>query len=262
MATATLGGVVHEVAREGFDREAEVYERSRPSYPPDAVAWLVEHLGIAPGAVVLDLAAGTGKLTRLLLPTGASVVAVEPVPGMRRLLRRLLPGVPALAGTAEALPIRAACVDAACAAQAFHWFDADRAFAELRRVLRPGGRVGMLWNARDRSVDWVDRVWTVMDRVERRAPWRDHENWRDSALGERPGFGPLHRATFRHEQATTPEGVVERIRGVSHVAVLDPAEREDVLAEVRGILADHPDTQKRAELRIPYRVDCYWTAME
>lgn len=255
----TLAAVVHEVAQEGFDREAEVYERSRPSYPPEAVRWLVENVHIQPGAVVVDLAAGTGKLTRLLLPAGPSLVAVEPVLGMRRLLRRLLPSVPAVAGTAELLPFRASSIDAVCAAQAFHWFDADRAFAELARVLRPGGRVGLLWNARDRSVDWVDQVWTVMDRVERRAPWRDHENWRDSALGDRPGFGPLHRAAFRHEQPTTHEGVVERIRGVSHVAVLPPADRDVVLTEVREILAHHPATRDAGELQIPYRVDCYWT---
>jgi SAM-dependent methyltransferase len=251
--------VVHEVASRGFDQEAEVYERSRPSYPPELVAWLVEHLRLQPGALAVDLAAGTGKLTRLLLPTGASVIAVEPVLGMRQLLRRLLPAVPVVAGTAEAVPLRTSSADAVCVAQAFHWFDADRAFAELHRVLRPGGRVALFWNVRDRTVDWVDRVWTVMDRVERRAPWRDHENWSVSALGARPGFGPLHSATFHHEQPTTPEGVVDRIRGVSHVAVLPAPARNRILDEVRAIIADHPDSRGRQDLRIPYRVDCFWT---
>ncbi|MDQ3896356.1 MAG: methyltransferase domain-containing protein [Actinomycetota bacterium] len=249
---------VHEVARVGFGRDPEVYERSRPSYPPEAVAWLCEHLAIGPGATVVDLAAGTGKLTRLLVPAGAALVAVEPVEGMRRVLGEAVPGVPVVAGTAEALPLRTASVDAVCVAQAFHWFDADRAFAELARVLRPGGRVGLLWNARDRSVDWVDRAWAIMDRVEKKAPWRDHEHWRESALGDRPQFGELHAATFHHEHPTTPEGVVERIRGVSHVAVLPPDEQAAVLGEVRDLLARHPDTRGRDQLRIPYRVDCYW----
>jgi SAM-dependent methyltransferase len=253
-----MARVVHEVAQVGFGREAEVYERSRPSYPPDAVAWLLRHLEVRQGATVLDLAAGTGKLTRLLTPTGASVVAVEPVEGMHRVLRRVVPGVPIVAGNAEAMPFRAAAVDAVCVAQAFHWFDAERAFAEVARVLRPGGRVGIVWNARDRNVDWVDRTWAVMDRVERRAPWRDHENWRESAFGAPAGFGPPATATFRHEQSTTPEGVVERIRGVSHVAVLDHVEQEEVLAEVRALLASHPQTRDRDELRVPYRTDCYW----
>lgn len=250
--------MVHEVAETGFGREAEAYERSRPSYPPEVVVWLVDNLRITPGALVVDLAAGTGKMTRLLAPTGAQLLAVEPVEGMHQILRRLLPAVPVVSSTAEALPLRSGSIDAVCVAQAFHWFDADAAFTELARVLRPGGRVGIVWNARDRSVDWVDRTWAIMDQVERRAPWRDHEQWRDSALGARPGFGELHTATFRHEQPVTPEGVVDRIRGVSHVAVLPPPEREAVLDAVRQVLATHPQTRGRGELRIPYRVDCYW----
>lgn len=251
--------MVHEVALDGFGREAGTYERSRPSYPPDAVAWLVDRLRLRPGAVVADLAAGTGKLTRLLLPTGASVVGIEPVEGMRRLLHQMLPTVPIVAGTAELMPIRSSSLDAVCVAQAFHWFDADQAFAELARVLRPGGRVGLVWNARDRSADWVDSVWAIMDEVERRAPWRDHENWRDSAFGERRHFGPLESETFRHEQVTTPAGVVDRILGVSHVAVLPAPAQHQVLEKVRRVLDTHPDTRGRHELRIPYRVDCYWT---
>jgi SAM-dependent methyltransferase len=250
--------MVHEVAMRGFGREAEAYERSRPSYPPDAVAWLVHHLQVRPGAFVADLAAGTGKLTRLLLPTGAHVLAVEPVQGMYRLLHEMLPRVPIVAGTAEAMPILSSSLDAVCAAQAFHWFDAEKAFCELARVLRPGGRVGLVWNARDRAVDWVQRVWAIMDGVEREAPWRDHDNWRDSAFGERRDFGPLHSETFRHEHLTTPAGIVDRIRGVSHVAALPALEQNEVLENVRRLLDEHPDTRGRNELRVPYRVDCYW----
>lgn len=251
--------MVHHVARRGFGSEAAAYERSRPSYPPEAVAWLVEHLRIGPGSLVADLAAGTGKLTRLLVPTGAALVAVEPVDEMRAILHDLLPEVPVVAGTAEALPLRAAALDAVTVAQAFHWFDAEQAFAELARVVRPHGRVGMAWNARDRSVDWVDRVWAIMDGVERHAPWRDHDSWRESAFGPRPGFGPIHAETFFHEQETTAAGIVERIRGVSHVAVLPPAEQAEVLDRVRQVLADHPDTRDRGDLLVPYRVDCFWT---
>jgi SAM-dependent methyltransferase len=249
---------VHEVARVGFGREAETYERSRPSYPPEAVAWLSEHLALGPGTTVVDLAAGTGKLTALLVPSGARVVAVEPLEEMHRVLRRVVPDVPVVAGTAEALPFGAASLDAVAVGQAFHWFDADRALAELSRALRPGGRVGLVWNARDRSVDWVDRVWAIMDRVEKRAPWRDHDRW-ESVVGDRAGFGPVHAAAFRHEQSVTPEGVVDRMRGVSHIAVLPSDEQAVVLDEVRRVLAEHPQTRGREELRIPYRVDCYWT---
>jgi SAM-dependent methyltransferase len=248
---------IHGVAREGF-AGADRYEQARPGYPPASVSWLVEHLSLRPGAVVVDLAAGTGKLTRLLIPSGATLLAVEPVEEMRSLLARLCPTVPVVAGAAEHLPLRPGSVDAVTVAQAFHWFDADAAFAELHRVLRPGGRVGLIWNARDRRVSWVDRVWTVMDRVERRAPWRDHDRPDDAAFGERAGFGPLSRATFHHEQPVTPEGVLDRFRSVSHVAVLPAPQQEAVLADVRQILTTHPDTEGRDELLLPYRVDCLW----
>lgn len=249
---------VHDVAARGFDAGADAYERARPSYPPAAVDWIVEHCGIASGTTVCDLAAGTGKLTRLLEPTGVSLLAVEPVEGMSRHLRDALPGVPVLAGVAEAIPFAGESLDAVTVAQAFHWFDADPAFAELHRVLRPGGRVGLVWNARDRSVDWVDALWSIMDRVEKQAPWRDHENWRDSALGAREGFGELHTAEFHHEQILSREDVVERFASVSHVAVLPSDERAAVLDEVRQVLDFHPGTAGRTNLSIPYRVDAYW----
>ncbi|MDQ1381079.1 MAG: hypothetical protein QOJ71_1798, partial [Actinomycetota bacterium] len=208
---------------------------------------------------VVDLAAGTGKLTRLLAPTGADLFAVEPVPGMRETFRRLLPTVPLVAGTAEAMPFAAATFDAITVAQAWHWFDHERATAEMARVLTPGGRLGLVWNARDRSEPWVDEVWSIMDRVEKKAPWRDHENWRDSATKAMPGFGELHSAQFRHRQAITPDGVVQRVASVSHVAVLPEPEREEVLDEVRHLLATHPAVRGLETVEIPYRVDAFWT---
>jgi SAM-dependent methyltransferase len=249
---------IHEVAARGFDAGADVYERARPSYPPAAVAWLAEQLRIGPGTTVVDLAAGTGKLTRLLAPTGAMLLAVEPVDGMRAQLRVAQPEIPVTAATAEALPFRDATLDAVTVAQAFHWFDAERAFTELARVLRPGGRVGMIWNARDRQVDWVDQLWSIMDRVEKRAPWRDHDRWSDAALGARADFGPLQEATFHHEQPISADGIVERFASVSHVAVLPDAERGAVLDEIRAFLATNPETAGRDELALPYRVDAYW----
>ena len=250
--------MVHDVAAAGFNDPGD-YEAARPSYPPDAVAWFVENLHLAPGRRVADVAAGTGKLTRLLAPTvRAGLVGVEPVPGMRAAFRRLLPGVPLVAATAEAMPFRAGSLDAITVAQAWHWFDHDRATAEAARVLRSGGRLGLVWNARDRTEPWVDEVWSIMDRVEKHAPWRDHDNWRDSALRAMPGFGELHESEFRQTQQTTPEGVVQRVASVSHVAVLPGPERANVLAEVRDLLATRPGVRGREIVEIPYRVDCFW----
>ncbi|HEY3672312.1 MAG TPA: class I SAM-dependent methyltransferase [Acidimicrobiia bacterium] len=246
---------VHEVASSGFGAEADAYERARPSYPPDAVAWIVDALDISSGRDVADVAAGTGKFTRLIEPTGAWIVAVEPVAGMRA----RLPRMPAAAASAERLPFADGSLDAITVAQAFHWFDAPAALEEFHRVLRPGGRLALIWNARDRSVPWVDEVWSIMDRVEKRAPWRAHDEWRESAFVETPWFAPLHEATFHHEQLLSPAGVVERVRSVSHVAVLPPAQQEAVLDEVRALLRDDPATAGKAELALPYRVDAYWT---
>ncbi len=125
-------------------------------------------------------------------------------------------------------------------------------------MLRPGGRLALVWNARDRSVEWIDRLWSVMDRVEKRAPWRRHDEWRESAFVDTPWFGPLHEATFHHTQELTVDGVVDRFRSVSHVASLPPAGQEAVLADVRDVLASHPATRGRDTIAIPYRVDCYW----
>jgi SAM-dependent methyltransferase len=249
---------VHEVAASGFDKAAEVYEQARPSYPPDAVAWLVEHLRIGPGARVADVAAGTGKLTRLLTPTGADFVGVEPVPGMQSGFVAMCPGVPLVAATAEQLPFAGARLDAITVAQAFHWFDAPVALAEFALVLRPGGRLGLIWNARDRSNDFVEQLWSIMDRVEKRAPWRNHDEWKDSALLEHPDFTDLTEATFHHEQVLTHEQVLARFRSVSHIAVLPPAEQEQVIDELRHVLDTHPLAVGNEHVAIPYRVDAYW----
>jgi SAM-dependent methyltransferase len=246
---------VHEVASSGFGAEADAYERSRPSYPADAVAWIVDALDISPARVVADVAAGTGKFTRLLAPSGAWLVAVEPVEEMRA----RLPSMPTVGATAEALPFADGSLDAITVAQAFHWFDAAAALEEFHRVLRPGGRVALVWNARDRSVPWVDEVWSIMDRVEKRAPWRAHDEWRESAFVDTPWFAPLHEATFRHEQILSPSDVVERVRSVSHVAVLPPERQRAVLDEVRTLLRDDPATAGREEVALPYRVDAFWT---
>ena len=252
---------VHEVASSGFGAEADAYERARPSYPPDAVDWLVAALQVPERGRVCDLAAGTGKFTRLLAPRlpHADLVAVEPVDGMRTLLAASLPDVPVTAATAEAVPFAGASIDGIAVAQAFHWFDAAAALEEFHRVLRPGGRLALVWNARDRSVPWVDRIWSIMDRVEKRAPWRAHDEWRETAFVETPWFGPLHEATFHHEQRLAPADVVERVRSVSHVAVLPADRQEAVLDEVRALLREDPETAGREELALPYRVDAYWT---
>jgi SAM-dependent methyltransferase len=255
---------VHDVAARGFQSEATAYDRARPSYPPDAVAWLIDKLGVAPDRRVVDLAAGTGKLTRLMEPAGANLLAVEPVGGMRERLHANLPAIPLLAAVAEALPFATGSIDAVVVAQAFHWFDAERALAELARVVRVGGRLGLIWNARERGVDWVDQIWSVMDTVETSAPWRDHGAW--AGPGAVAGAGTESRnpwsdwtqATFHHVHHTSHGMLIDRFRSVSHVAALPPERQAEVLDEIRTILREHPETAGSATVGISYRVDAMY----
>ncbi len=146
---------VHHAAAQGFGAAAEAYQRARPDYPAVLADWLHDELDLAPGRVVVDLGAGTGKFTPFLRATGARVVAVEPVEAMRAALVAAHPDVEALAGEAERLPLADASVDAIVCAQSFHWFARPAALAEMRRVLKPGGALGLVWNVRDARVAWV-----------------------------------------------------------------------------------------------------------
>ena len=241
---------IHPVAAEGFSGDASRYESARPGYPPDAVTWLVDRLGLGSESTVADVGAGTGKLTRHLTTTGAWVIAVEPVEEMAAMLAVTTPMAEVIGATAESLPFADGSIGAITCAQAFHWFDADRAWAEFGRVLTPGGGVGLIWNARDRSVAWVDRVWSIMDGIEKRAPWRNHD---DTRLHARPGFGPVEMATFWHEAEASAASMLDRVATVSHVAVLPDQEKQRVLDLVAAALPDE------RPLRVRYRVDCYVT---
>jgi ubiquinone/menaquinone biosynthesis C-methylase UbiE len=244
---------VHEVAAVGFEQAAAVYERIRPSYPPDAVAALVAHLGIGPGRRVLDLAAGTGKLTRLLVPTDAELVAVEPLAAMREQLAAVVPDIELLDGTAEAIPLPDESVDAVVVAQAFHWFDAARALAEIRRVLRPGCGLAVVFNIRDQSVDWVRRFTEV---TEFSAANRPHHSTTRAAFADEVsaagGWGPVTLRTFRWSQTLDAEGLVDRAASQSNVASMAPERRAALLDGVRELARTHPDLADRSSIEMPY----------
>jgi ubiquinone/menaquinone biosynthesis C-methylase UbiE len=245
--------VVHEAAAVGFDRGAGAYERARPSYPQLAVDHVVAQLHIEPASRVLDLAAGTGKFTRLLAPIGASLVAVEPVPGMRAVLAEVVPGVELLDGTAEVIPLEDASVDAVVCAQAFHWFDAPKALAEIRRVLRPGGGLAVIFNIRDESVAWVAELTALTGVYD--APRPHHTESRQAFAGfvaDDGGYGPVTVTTFRYEQRLDEDALVERVLSQSWIAAMGDAEQAALLDQVRHLARTHPDLAGRAELTMPY----------
>ncbi len=241
----------HPTAVTGFGNAAAAYERGRPSYPDDAVAYLAAELGLGPAARVVDLAAGTGKLTRLLVEGGADVVAVEPVAAMRTVLADAVPGIPVLDGTAEAIPLPAGSIDAVTVAQAFHWFDADRALAEIHRVLRPSGGLGLVWNAMEVDVEWVAVLRELVHAVRGSEPQYGRSPWRD-AFASSGLFTPLTERTFAFVQELDEDGLVDRVTSTSYVGALPDAERQHLIGQVRTLAAGVP-----RPIRLPYRTDVF-----
>jgi ubiquinone/menaquinone biosynthesis C-methylase UbiE len=221
---------VHRAAR-GFDRAADVYDRVRPDYPPEAVEWLADVLGLRAGRTVLDLAAGTGKLTAPLVVTGARVIAVEPSEEMLALLRRAAPTAEALTGTAEEIPLAGASVDAVTVAQAFHWFAKDIAIGEIHRVLRPGGALALVWNRRDLTAPAHALLEEAMARFVGDTPRHRDPDW-NRAIERSPLFEPLAATELPNVQSLPPGGLVERAASTSFIAALPEAERGDLLDEV------------------------------
>jgi SAM-dependent methyltransferase len=247
-----MGAVaVHPRAAVGFERAADAYERGRPDYPSEAVAWLGDRLELGPGRTVVDLAAGTGKLTRLLLPTGARVVAVEPVAAMRDTLARAVPAAEILDGTAEAMHLPDGSADAVTVAQAFHWFATAGALAELHRVLRPGGGLALVWNRRDLD----DPLQLALDRMVARhrgdVPTHRSGRWK-SAFVASELFGPLEEHLVPHHQELDRSGLVDRLMSTSVMAALPDPERRQVVAEVEELAVGQAEP-----IRMSYTTQVY-----
>lgn len=228
-------------ATRGFGRAADAYERGRPDYPAAAIEWLIRKLDLRPGRTVVDLGAGTGKLTRMLVPSGAEVIAVEPIAAMRERIR----DVRALEGTAEAIPLADASVDAVTAGQAFHWFRAEEALREIDRVLRPGGGLALVWNVRDEHNPLQAAATEIMRPLEEGIPRRHKRDWSEV-------IGATERASFEHEQLVDEDAFVERFTSVSFIAAAPEEARIEVETKLRALVrdADRP-------IRLPYVTELY-----
>jgi SAM-dependent methyltransferase len=234
-----------------FGAAAAAYAEHRPDYAEAAVRWALEP---APGPRVLDLGAGTGKLTAMLDALSAEVTAVEPDPAMLTELRSALPAVRALPGSAEAIPLPDLSVDAVLAGQAMHWFNMAVAGPEIARVLVPGGILAGLWNVIDDRIDWV----ADLERVSGNAAFATLSSWRaEAADAHVPGieqaagpFGPPEQAEFPHGQRRTAESLVATLATHSRLLVMPEQERESTLSRIRAFLASRPDTA-RGEFTLP-----------
>jgi len=226
-----------------FGAAAAAYERGRPSYPPEAIDWLLP----SGARNVLDLGAGTGKLTTRLVERGLHVVAVDPIPEMLEVLRTSLPETPALLGTAEEIPLDDNSVDAVLVAQAWHWFDPKRAIAEVARVLRPGGRLGLVWNTRDERLGWVRELGRIIG--------RDGDPLEKKTTLP-PPFTELQRHQVEWTNYLTPQALIDLVASRSY-CITSPAEvRTRTLDRVRELLATHPALANNNGVALPYITVC------
>ena len=252
-----MTGAIHPAAAEGFGRSAQAYERGRPDFPEAAVAFMARILELGPTSRTIDLAAGTGKLTRVLLPYGGAVMAVEPVDGMRRELLLHAGGAAIVGAVAEALPVPDGWATGVSAAHAFHWFDGDRALAEIHRVLAPAGKLVLVWNRWSADRPWTQALRRLIEAYRGDVPTHRSNRWR-TAFDRTASFGPLQVRTYDYQYPTTPAAVVDRTCSISFIGALPDDERDGVGERVRQILATDPDTAGLDELRFPYRTEVWW----
>lgn len=227
-----------------FGRVVDDYERGRPGYPNEAVEWL-----IGDAARVIDLGAGTGKLTSSLVRRSPEVVAIEPQEPMVKRLRQTVAGAYAVCAGAEALPVREGWAEVVVVAQAFHWFDQERALPEMARVLGPRGRLALLWNVRDDSVDWVARLAAIAG--------ADNSGEARKALPHGPLFGRFEGRTLRTVQVLDRESLLSHVRSRSNVATLDEAKRAEIIDAVVDLCETHPDLAGREHFELPYVTEAH-----
>jgi SAM-dependent methyltransferase len=239
-----------------FGSVAEDYEATRPGWPLEPFTQVLEHFDVRPRPDVIDVAAGTGKLTRTLAQFAGTLVAVEPDAALRAVLERELPQVAAHAATAEALPLETASADVACAGQAFHWFDVDRALDEIARVLRPRGILIAGWNTPAEDGTWYD---AVMDFLHVANP--DHLpatklDW-PATFGAHPAYAGLVEVAARHEQPSDRAAFARLLGTHSAINVLPPARRAELIEEALAVAVEQGAFGTDGACAIPWRCDLY-----
>jgi ubiquinone/menaquinone biosynthesis C-methylase UbiE len=247
---------VFPVVVRGFGKASAAYARGRPDYPEELLSWFRQKLEIGPGKTVIDLGAGTGKMTRLLIRTGANIIAIEPVDAMRAELAAGMPGIRALAGSAQSTTLSDSSADAVVCAQAFHWFANERALKEIHRVLKPGGYLGLIWNVRDASADWVAAITKIIAPYEGDSPRYSSGDWR-RALAD-GSFSELEETCLAYEHiGPAAQVILDRCLSVSFIAALPDHEKAPVVDRLNQLIAAHPAIRGREVIAFPYRTHAY-----
>jgi SAM-dependent methyltransferase len=221
-----------------FDRAATEYELARPGYPPE----VLDGLPLAADAEVLDLGAGTGKLTRVLVQRYRRVVAVEPLDGMRGILERVVPAAESHPGSAESIPLPDASLDGVFAAQAFHWFANDEAVTEIARVLRPGGVLCLIWNEPADPSPLPEAYSAYLGKLHAPSLAAVRSGPSSAEVVGRGPFGPLHERSVLHEQTQDRDGLLAFAQSVSWVAHRPEEEREQIARDLDALLPEGPFT--------------------
>ncbi len=227
-----------------FGAVAEAYDRGRPAYPQEAVTWLTG----GEAKVVLELGAGTGKLTRQLVDAGHAAFATDPDEAMLEVLRERVPEVSAKTATAEDIPANDRSVDVVVVAQAFHWFDHDLALPEIARVLKPGGHLALVWNSRDERIPWVRKMGDLLGRQDLDTSSAEH-------LVHSDLFGFMEETSFKHWQEVNRETIIDLARSRSSFAMMDDDAQADHLEQVRAFYADYG--RGMDGMQIPYVTRCF-----
>jgi SAM-dependent methyltransferase len=235
----------HDDGQASFDAVVGPYSRTRPGYPDEALDWLAARAGLGPGSRVLDLAAGTGKLTASLVARGYEVTAVEPLPGMRAQLARDVPAARVLAGRAEQIPLGDRSIDVVCVGQAFHWFEPQPALDEIVRVLAPAGSLALCWNL----WDLADPAQAALDRIVapletgriRHLTTGNHPygSWSE-VLAADERLEAVATARFAHSVELDAAAAAERVASMSQVESAPERERVATIAAARELVQEMP----------------------
>jgi len=260
---------------EGFNLQTDVYERSRPSYPQQVIDFIQSEFKLAPGTRCLDLAAGTGKFTRLLLPFQFDLIAVEPIDGMREKFQNMLPNVKIIKGTADNIPLESNTFDVVFTAQAFHWFSNEKALKEIHRILKPNGIFGLIWNLEDGNKYWVSKLRELYEQFEEEAPQYRHGTWKnvflESKLASELFNLPLKEVHFNFNLSCNPERIWERVLSKSYIATMKTQQQQELKIKVikclfdnvkefqlDGINSENLFQQKELVIDYPYTTHFFW----